>query len=109
LTEKFAGLETRLDQSERPGRYFDGERFSLVDVVFGTVFRYFDAFDRIADFGILRSKPKVAAYRQALAARASVRGAVAPDYDIRLWNFLQARNSHLSRLMREPAKIAAAG
>ena len=109
LTEKFARLETRLGQSERSGRYFDGERFSLVDVVFGPVFRYFDAFDRIADFGILRGKPKAVAYRQALAARASVRSAVAPDYDIRLWNFLQARNSQLSRLMREPVKIAAAG
>jgi glutathione S-transferase len=40
LTEKFARLEAR------PGRgpYFDGERFSLVDVVFGPVFRYSSAF-----------------------------------------------------------------
>src|SRR5262249_36739106 len=88
LTEKFARPETRLRHSERSGRYFDGERFSLVDVVFGPVFRYFDAFARIADLGILRGKPKAVAYRQALAARASVRSAVAPDYDIRLWTSL---------------------
>ena len=104
MTEKFARLETRLGQREQPGPYFDGEGFSLVDVVFGPVFHYFDAFDRIGDFGILAGKPKVAAYRQALAARPSVRNAVSPDYDIRLRKFLQARNSHLSRLMADGAK-----
>ncbi len=95
LTDNFARLETRLGT----GPYFDGERFTLVDVVFGPVFRYFDAFDRIADFGILNDKPKVAAYRAALSARPSVHTAVASDYDNRLWGFLQARNSHLSRLI----------
>jgi len=34
LTDKFARLEARLGA----GPYFDGERFSLVDVVFGPVF-----------------------------------------------------------------------
>ena len=95
LTDKFERLEARL----RSAPYFDGERFSLVDVVFGPVFRYFDAFDLIADFGILAGKPKVAGYRRALSARPSVRAAVASDYHSRLWSFLQARNSHLSRLM----------
>jgi len=107
LTEKFARLEARLGQRERPGPYFDGERFSLVDAAFGPVFRYFDVFDPIGDFGILAGKPKVAAYRQALAARPSVRNAVSPDYDIRLRKFLQARNSHLSRLMADGAKTMA--
>jgi hypothetical protein len=31
--------------------------------------------------------------------RPSIRAAVAPDYDARLWAFLQARKSHISRLM----------
>jgi glutathione S-transferase len=100
LTQKFLRLEARLGT----GPYFDGERFSLVDVVFGPVFRYFDAFDRIGDFGILAGKPKLAAYRDALAARPSVRNAVSPDNDIRLWKFLQARNSHFSRLIADGEK-----
>jgi glutathione S-transferase len=95
LTEKFERLEARLGA----GPYFDGERFSLVDVVFGPIFRYFDAFDWIGGFGILAGKPKVAAYRQALSSRPSVRGAVATDYNVRLMTFLQARNSHLSRII----------
>jgi glutathione S-transferase len=95
--------ERSLDGGQRlPLR--DGERFSLVDVVFGPVFRYFDAFDRIGDFGILAGKPKLAAYRDALAARPSVRNAVSPDNDIRLWKSLQARNSHFSRLIADREK-----
>ena len=58
------------------GPWFDGEASALVDAVFGPVFRYFDVFDRIGEFGILTGKPKVAAWRKALAARPSIRQAV---------------------------------
>ena len=95
LTEKFERLEHRLGD----GHYFDGARFSLVDAVFGPVFRYFDAFDRIADFGILADKPKVAAWRRALAQRPSITRAVRADYPERLRQFLETRNSRLSALM----------
>jgi len=95
LTEKFARLEQRLGE----GPYFDGARFSLVDAVFGPVFRYFDVFDRIADFGMLSGKPRLAAWRHALAQRPSVARAVKADYPERLWTFLQSRDSRLSALM----------
>jgi glutathione S-transferase len=95
LIDKFALLEHRLDR----GRYFAGDKFSLVDAAFGPVFRYFDVFDRVGGFGILADKPRVAAWREALAARPSVRGAVARDYEERLWTFLLGRKSFLSSLM----------
>ena len=95
LSDKFARLEDRLG----PAPYFEGGAFSLVDAVFGPVFRYFDVFDGIGDFGILSTLPKVAAWRAALRARPSVRAAVAPDYETRLRAFLHGRKSHLSRLM----------
>ena len=95
LTAKFARLEDRL-----VGPWFDSDRFTLVDAVFGPVFRYFDAFDRIDNFGILAERPKVTAWRTALAGRASIKGAVGADYDERLWAFLKACRSHLSTLMR---------
>jgi glutathione S-transferase len=94
-----AGKFERLEQRLGDGPYFDGDRFSLVDGVFGPVFRYFDVFDRIGDFGILDGKPKVGAFRRALGARSSIRDAVAPDYEKRLWSFLVARKSHMSLLM----------
>jgi glutathione S-transferase len=91
LIEKFARLEAVLGD----GPFFDGQRFSLVDAAFGPVYRYFDVFDEIADLGILAGKPKVAAWRRALAARPSVRSAVAADYAERLRRFLAAQDSHL--------------
>jgi len=99
---KVAALSGKFDQIEQrlgDGPYFDGERFSLVDIVFGPVFRYFDVFDRIGDFKVHAGKPNVNAWRRALASRPSIQGAVSADYDARLWAFLKARNSHLSRLM----------
>lgn len=95
LGERFAWIEKRLDG----GTWFDGARFSLVDAVFGPVFRYFDVFDAIDDFGILAQKPNVARWRSGLAARASVRNAVSGDYNQLLLDFLIARKSHLSRII----------
>ena len=99
LEARFARLETRLI-----GPWFDRGTFSLVDTVFGPVFRYFDVFDEIGDFGILAGKPKIARWRQNLAARPSVKSAVGSDYPILLREFIQRRRSHLSLLQ---AKVAA--
>jgi glutathione S-transferase len=92
LEQRFARLEAHFAASP----WFEGERFSLVDAAFGPVFRYFDVFDEIADFGILRGKPKLARWRAALAARPSVRSAVRADYPALLRDFLDRRNSWLS-------------
>lgn len=95
LAARFAQVEAALQE----GPYFAGERFSLVDAAFGPVFRYFDVFDRIGDFGVLTGKPKVLAWRAALRARPSVQQAVSADYAARLEAFLHARGSALSRKM----------
>lgn len=99
LAGRFAQVEVVLGR----GPYFAGERFSLVDAAFGPVFRYFDVFDRIVDFGMLAGKPKVAAWRAALSRRASVQKAVAADYPVRLEGFLRARGSALSQRMSAAA------
>jgi glutathione S-transferase len=99
LQAKFDWLERHLGE----GPYFAGEDFHLVDAVYGPVFRYFDVFEKIADFGIFDRTPKVCAYRAALAERPSVRAAVAEDYPVRLWDFLLARRSELSRRMTRHA------
>jgi glutathione S-transferase len=99
LKEKFGYVERRLSE----GPYFAGPRFSAVDAAFAPVFRYFDVFDTIADFGILEAKPKTARWQQALRERSSVQAAVASDYAARLRAFLLARNSKLSHLMQMAA------
>jgi glutathione S-transferase len=99
LERKFARVEARIKASP----WFDGEDFSLVDAVFGPVFRYFDVFDEIGDFGILSGKPKLARWRGALAARPSVRTAVSAEYPALLRDFIRRRNSWLSRLQAKAA------
>ena len=99
LQAKFARLEARVAASP----WFDGEEFSLVDAVFGPVFRYFDVFDEIADFGILAGKPKLVRWRKNLAERPSVRSAVRADYPALLRDFIARRNSWLSGLQASVA------
>jgi len=102
LEQRFARLEARVAASP----WFDGAGFSLVDAVFGPVFRYFDVLDEIADFGILAGKPNIARWRKNLAERPSVRNAVSADYPALLRDFLDRRNSFLSGLQAQ-ARAAA--
>ena len=71
--------------------------------MFGPVFRYFDVFDAIGDFGILAGKPNLARWRTALAARPSVRSAVGADYPALLRDFIERRQSWLSQLQQARA------
>ena len=99
LQDEAAGLAAMFDRVEATldeGPWFAGRDFSLVDAVYGPIFRYFDVFDQIAEFGVLVDKPKILAWRAALAERASVRDAVGVDYNERLLNFLRNRKSALS-------------
>jgi len=99
IEERFARLEARIAAAP----WFDGARFSLVDTVFGPVFRYFDVFDGISDFGILAGKPKLECWRQSLKARHSVKSAVSADYPELLRDFIERRKSWLSGLQARAA------
>ena len=105
LVARAAAIRARLAQIEvalGEGPYFAGERFSIVDAVFGPVFRYFDVFDEIADFGCFRDLPKVSSWRRQLAGRDSVRRAVRPEYSALLAQFIRERGSELSRRVVMP-------
>jgi glutathione S-transferase len=93
LERRFAQVETVLGD----GPHFAGDRFSIVDAAYGPVFRYFDAFDRITRLGVFDHTPKLRYWREALAMRPSVSGAVDAQYPKRLMGFLHARGSALSR------------
>jgi glutathione S-transferase len=96
LMGRFAQLEPVLAPG---GPYFAGAGFSIVDAVFAPVFRYFDAFEQAGEVGFMDGLPRVQSWRAALAARPSVRLAVAPGYPQALMQFLRARGSALSRRM----------
>jgi glutathione S-transferase len=95
LTSKFFWIEPYLGDHG----YFAGERFLLVDAVYGSIFRYFDVIDEIDEIGIFADTPKVSYWRQLLQTRSSIQHAVTEDYEQRLIIFLKQRNSYLSKLM----------
>lgn len=94
LAAKFERLETQIGG----GPFFAGERFSLVDAAFAPAFRYFDLFDDLTEHRLLEGRPKLQAWRRALAERPSVRGAVLPDYRERLRAYVQEKGGHLAAL-----------
>ena len=102
LGAKFERLEAQLGEH----RYFESDAFSLVDAVFGPVFRYFDVFEQVDIFIDFSALPKVARWRGALADRPSVQAAVAEDYPERLAQFLVDRGSYLSHLMSQSPIVA---
>lgn len=95
LLARLAALEQHLGD----GPWFDGPNFGLVDAAFAPLFRLFDGFDRIDDFGLLEGLPRVAAYRCHLATRDSVRQAVSPDYIEHFLHYLAGRGSYLASRM----------
>lgn len=93
IKHKFSKMESVLGE----GPFFMGKKFCVVDAVFGPVFRYFEVFDDIDDFGFFAGLPKISAWRANLHGRPSVQRAVRPDYPDLLRAFLVARNNALSR------------
>jgi glutathione S-transferase len=96
IVARFTTLEQVLHAA---GPWFAGDRFGMVDVVFGPVFRYFDAFETIDDFGFFDELPRVQAWREALGGHPAVRGAVDAGFPARLIAFLRNKGSALSRRM----------
>jgi glutathione S-transferase len=101
LVSRFQQLEAALTG----GPLFAGAKFSLVDAAFAPVFRYFEVFEGIGEFGFFQHTPAVVAWRFALAKRASVRAAAVRHYHDLLLAFLARRGSHLSTLI-DAAKAA---
>jgi glutathione S-transferase len=95
LALQFQRLESELSYVP----YFSGDRFSMVDAFFGPIFRYFDVFERIDEFGFFEHCPKVFDWRSRLMSRESVRSAATPDYPALLHAFLRNKKAALSRLM----------
>lgn len=101
LIVRFRSLEAQIAEP-----WFAGERFHMVDAFYGSVFRYFDVIERLVDLGLFADVPRVAAWRQRLSNRPSVKGAVTAEYLERLTTFLLAKNSYLSKRVAEARQAA---
>ncbi|WP_068829141.1 glutathione S-transferase family protein [Pseudomonas sp. BMS12] len=93
-------LET-LEQALGEGPFFSGNTFHLVDALFASVLRYWEVFDLLVESRLPARLVRLHAWRQALLQRRSVSSAVAPDYPLRLRDFIEALpGSHLGTRLR---------
>ena len=95
LAAKFEWVERTLTKP-----WFSGEHFGLVDAAYAPVFRYLDAFETFSDLKLLRRAPAVQRWRERLANRPSVQGAVLDDFHERLVQFMHDRSSAFGQLAR---------
>jgi glutathione S-transferase len=95
LKDRFRALENQLGR----GPWFNGKHFSLVDAAYAPLFRYFNVIEQFTSFDLFHETSKVRAWREALAERPSVRGAVVPDYIERLHRFFVGLGSELTSLI----------
>ena len=101
-------LDKRLETiaAEIAGPWFGGDRFGLVDAAFAPAFRYLDVFDWRIGREVVSRPDKVRAWASALAARPSVRSAVADSYAEELIDFVARKNSYLGRQLQQHALAA---
>lgn len=99
---------TRLDAALGDGPWFAGATFSLVDAAFAPVFRYFDVFDALWQGHLFAQAPRTAAWRAALAGRASVRAAVADGYAARLVAYVEQQHGVLGARLQSAQRTALA-
>ena len=75
--EKFARLEPQLGD----GPYFAGDSFSLVDAASAPMIQRLEWCEQIHSFGLFAEFPKMAAWRDALLSRQSVKDSLLPNID----------------------------
>ena len=95
IQEKFQFIEKELSGKS----FFSGERFHLIDAVYGPIFRYFEVFDSFTELNTFAHLPKCQLWRKALSQRKSVKHAVSEDYSALLIQFLINRDSYISALI----------
>lgn len=101
---KFENINQFLEnENTEQGDYFSGDSFSLIDAVYGPIFRYFDVFEEYANLRLFDELTHVSLWRDALAKRLSVKQAVSADYPMLLKEFVLKRESHLASLINEQA------
>lgn len=88
-----------LVEKEVVGPYFSGEEFTMVDAVWGPIFRYFDVFDSFTDLDLMKPESTLCKWRNTLAQRPSIINATPDGYPKRLREFLLKKNSYISSLM----------
>lgn len=91
LLEKLSVLEKHLKFNP----YFEGEKFSLVDVCFASAFKPLTFIENKFALGVFDSYKNVATYAEGVVTRGSLTKIIPENYDEIFKAFLQRKKSHL--------------
>jgi glutathione S-transferase len=94
VISKLAVLEKNL----RFGPYFDGNKFSLVDICLASALKPLSFIDNKFSLEIFERFTNISDYSESLITRGSLHKALPQDYEEIFKNFLIKRNSHLLTL-----------
>lgn len=83
--------------------YFYGDNFTLVDAVYGPIFRYFVVLESQGVITPLANNIRVRKWTEQLMQRASVQQAVSSDYAELLIEFIKQRDGYLGRDLQDHA------
>lgn len=89
LIDRFEVLEEEIGE----GNYFNGEEFSMIDAVYGPVFRYHQRIAGYKDYGLFEDAPNIKAWGDRLMQRPSVINSVPQSYDSDMTAYLQKLDS----------------
>ena len=81
VPDRFHRLEGALETRGNDGPYFNGPDFSLVDAAYAPSLQRYTFLDAIHPLGIIDHYPLLAAWRDALLARESVKNSTVEDFE----------------------------
>ncbi|MEW6990789.1 glutathione S-transferase family protein [Colwelliaceae bacterium 6441] len=102
IQDKFRMIEDKLNVLP----FFSGDKFHLIDAVYGPIFRYFEVFEAYTTLSTFDELPRCDQWRTALKQRTSVKNAVSKNYSTLLLTFLVNRKSYISLLIAMKKSLA---
>lgn len=89
LIDRFEVLEEEISE----GPFFNGENFSMIDAVYGPVFRYHHRIAGYKDYALFEDSPNIQAWGDQLMQRSSIIQSVPESYDQDMTSYLKKLDS----------------
>lgn len=87
--DRFEVLEDEISN----GAFFNGEDFSMIDAVYGPVFRYHQRIAGYKDYGLFEDAPNVKAWGDRLMQRPSIIESVPESYNQDMTDYIKKLDS----------------
>ena len=95
LIDRFEILEDEFSN----GKYYSGEKFSLIDAVYAPIFRYHKQIAKYKDYEIFQDAPNVKAWGDRLLERPSVISSIPSSYEDDISGYFKKLDSILGKIV----------